>query len=325
MDSSIESSNAAQICLPFLRESQNSDGGWGYRPGTPSRVEAACWALFALWEPSQRSVGDRAVGDRARVERARDFLQKTQLTNGSWPAAPGEETGCWVTSLCCLSLTTTGDGTQNSTIDSGLRWICNDWPSDSTLWRRFLARFSSERDVAPINYSYRGWGWTPETSSWVEPTSFALLALEGVTSGELTVLAGRRRSLATSLLFDRMCPGGGWNAGNPVVYGAAGEPSVVPTVWALLALRNLPPRDEVTVSLNWLERAASESQSPASAALARICLRTYGRVIPAGAPGLNELLRNNEFLSSVPVAAWVVLASASDFWLMNPATGVAAA
>jgi len=315
----IDNPSAAGVCLPFLREAQNSDGGWAFRPSTPSRVEATCWALLALWEPSQRS-----TEDRPRVERARDFLMKAQLADGSWPAAPGEKTGCWVTSLCCLALTATGERTRNSTIESGLRWICNDWPSDSTLWRRLLARFSSERDVAPINYSCRGWGWTPGTSSWVEPTSFALLALEGVVSGEMADLAKRRRSLATSLLFDRMCPGGGWNAGNPVVYGAAGEPAVVPTVWALLALRAVPGREEITLSLNWLERAASETRSPASAALMRVCLRTYGRELPAGAPELGSLLGNNEFLSSVPVAAWSVLASGSDFWLEKLKVGAAA-
>jgi hypothetical protein len=321
----IENSDAVRICLPFLREAQNSDGGWGFRPDTPSRVEATCWALLALREPSRQIVGNPVAEDPARVQRARDFLQNTQLEDGSWPAAPGEEMGCWVTSLCCLALTTTGERTQNSTIESGFRWICNDWPSDSTPWRRFLARFSSERDVAPINYSYRGWGWTPETSSWVEPTSFALLALEADMPDELVGLEKRRRSLATSLLFDRMCAGGGWNAGNPMVYGAAGEPSVVPTVWALLALRGLPSREEVRLSLHWLERTTSKTQSPASAALARICLRAYGRALPVDAPQLNDLLRKNEFLSNVPVAAWAVLAHGSDFWLRNPATGAAAA
>jgi hypothetical protein len=317
MDSEIENSHAA--CLVFLRETQNPDGGWGFRPGTPSRVEATCWALLALWEPS-RQLAD----DGVRVQRARDFLNTTQLPNGSWPAAPGEQTGCWLTSLCCLALNAIEDQTQKTTIESGLRWVCDDWPSDSTLWRRFLARLSSQRDVAPMNHSYRGWGWTPGTSSWVEPTSFALLALEGVASGELAGLAKKRRTLATSLLLDRMCPGGGWNAGNPMVYGAAGEPAVVPTVWALLALRNLPSREEITSSLAWLERTATGTQSPASSALARICLRTYGRTLPVGAPELSGLLLNNKFLSSVQVAAWAVLASGSDFWLRNSGVGAAA-
>jgi hypothetical protein len=312
--------DAARVCLTFLRETQNPDGGWGFRPGTPSRVEATCWPLLALWEPSRES-----SEDQVRVHGARDFLHTSQLVDGSWPAAPGEQTGCWVTSLCCLVLTAIGDQTQSSTIESGLRWICEDWPSDSTPWRRFLARLSSQRDVAPINYSYRGWGWTPGTSSWVEPTSFALLALERMGGDELAGKAKRRRALATSLLFDRMCPGGGWNAGNPVVYGAAGEAGIVPTVWALLALRALPARREITLSLDWLERAAGAVESPASAALARICLRIHGRALPINATGLSELLQNNGFLSDVLVAAWVTLASGSDFWLRNSLPGAAAA
>jgi hypothetical protein len=320
MESGLENSEVERICLPFLRQAQNPDGGWGFRPGTPSRVEATCWALLALWEPSRQS-----SEDQVRVRGARDFLQTTQLADGSWPATQGEQTGCWVTSLCCLVLAAIGDQTQNSTIEAGLRWICGDWPSDSNAWRRFLARFSSHRDVAPINYSYRGWGWTPGTSSWVEPTSFALLALERMAGDEFAGKATRRRALATSLLFDRMCPDGGWNAGNPIVYGAAGEPAIVQTVWALLALRAVPPRREITLSLDWLERTAGAVESPASAALARICLRIHGRKLPTSATGLIELLQNNGFLSNVSVAAWAALASGSDFWLKNSQPGAAAA
>jgi len=320
MAAEIENPDAALACLKFLRETQNPDGGWGFRPGTPSRVEATCWALLALWEPSRQS-----SEEQVRVHRARDFLQTAQLADGSWPAAPGEQMGCWVTSLCCIVLTAIEDQTQSATIESGLHWVCNDWPSDSNLWRRFLARLSSQRDVAPINYSYRGWGWTPGTSSWVEPTSFAMMALERAAGGGLGGRAKRRRALATSLLFDRMCPGGGWNAGNPVVYGAAGEPAIVPTVWALLALRAVPPRREITLSLDWLERAAGATESPASAALARICLRRHGRTLPTKATDLSELLRKNEFLSNVPVAAWVALSGGSDFWLAKSSVGVVAA
>ena len=99
--------------------------------------------------------------------------------------------------------------------------------------------------------SYRGWGWTPGTSSWVEPTSFALLALERSRSRRSChPTANRRRELATAMLYDRMCPGGGWNCGNPRVYGVAGEPLVVPTVWALLALRAQSARRENTESLD---------------------------------------------------------------------------
>jgi len=320
MASENETSDAARVCLTFLRNTQNPDGGWGYGPGTSSRVEATCWALLALWEPSEQS-----SEDRVRVHRARDFLQTAQLADGSWPATYGESTGCWMTSLCCLALTSIDDKTQISTIESGLGWICDDWPSDSSMWRRFLMRFSSEREVAPIHYGYRGWGWTPGTSSWVEPTSFALLALERVEAAELARKAQRRRSLATSLLFDRMCPGGGWNAGNPVVYGAAGEPAVVPTVWALLALRGEPARREIAQSLDWLEKTSGSIQGPGSFALTQICLRVHGRASAKASGDLNGLLQNSGFLDNTLVAAWAVLTGGSDFWLRGNARARTAA
>src|SRR5438876_464221 len=94
-----------------------------------------------------------------------------------------------------------------------------------------------------------GWGFHPGSSSRVEPTSFALLALEQAPKDLLPAAAARRRQLAESLLRDRMCPGGGWNCGNPRVYGVAGEPLVLPTAWALLALRAHPERPENVMSL----------------------------------------------------------------------------
>src|SRR5882724_8410323 len=120
MISGIENSDAAHICLTFLREAQNADGGWGFRPGTASRMEATCWAVLVLWQPSQHS-----PEDRVRVRGARDFLRTRQLADGSWPASPGEQAGCWLTSLCCLALATIGDQAESSAIESGLRWVCD--------------------------------------------------------------------------------------------------------------------------------------------------------------------------------------------------------
>src|ERR1700743_2120831 len=112
MITEIENSDAARVCLAFLRDTQNPDGGWGFRPGTASRVEATCWALLALWEPSRES-----AEDSVRAHRALYFLHTTQLEDGSWPAAPGQQTGSWVTSLCCLALRSIGEDTQSSTIE----------------------------------------------------------------------------------------------------------------------------------------------------------------------------------------------------------------
>lgn len=68
----------------------------------------------------------------------------------------------------------------------------------------------------------RGWNWTPGTASWVEPTAHALLLLRMLPPETLPSPAARGRQLAEQMLFDRMCPGGGWNSGNPLIYGVAG-------------------------------------------------------------------------------------------------------
>jgi hypothetical protein len=118
------------------------------------------------------------------------------------------------------------------------------------------------------------------------------------------------------MLYDRMCPGGGWNCGNPRVYGVPGEPLVVPTVWALIALRHDPARQENIESMDWLERNIANIHSGGSLALARICLDTYGRRWPVSAPTLRDLYEQNEFLGNVQVAAWSSLAmSGPSQWL----------
>jgi hypothetical protein len=142
----------------------------------------------------------------------------------------------------------------------------------------------------------------------VEPTAFALLAFGESPAELLPAATETRRKLAEAMLYDRMCPGGGWNCGNPLVYGVAGEPLVIPTVWALLALRDHPECSENVLSLQWLEKNVANIHGPGSLALARLCLETYGRAWPSHAPAVGEFQEKNEFLKDVQVAAWCSLA-----------------
>ena len=309
MEAVPETSFAESVCLPFLQSAQNADGGWGFHPGLQSRVEATCWSLQALLGSSRPDLQES-------VARGFQFIRAAQLTDGSWPSSPEEKAGSWVTSLACWVLLR--EKNSSKAVAAGLSWLCEDWPRDSTRWRRFLGRLSSQRHVSPMNTSYRGWGWTPRTSSWVEPTAFAALALEQSPTELLPPSASRRQQLAEKMLYDRMCPGGGWNCGNPMVYGVAGEPLVIPTSWALLALRKHPQRSENIASLDWLEKTLPNVQSAGSLALAKICLQTYGRKLPADVPDFNQIYRRNEFLGSIPTAAWTYLAfNQKKPWLVN--------
>jgi hypothetical protein len=86
-----------------------------------------------------------------------------------------------------------------------------------------------------------GWPWFPDTVSWVVPTAFAILAFNQLpcTCGGFE-LAHLRVKRGVEMLMDRACPGGGWNAGNGVVYGTAVAPHADDTAIALLALRDGP-------------------------------------------------------------------------------------
>jgi len=163
------------------------------------------------------------------------------------------------------------------------------------------------REVRQDN-SLSGWNWTPGTASWVEPTAHALLLLRALPAEMLPPAAAKRRQLAERMLFDRMCPGGGWNSGNPLVYGVASVPRPGPTAWALLALRDQADRAEVQMSLNMLEGSYGTIHGAASLALAHRCLVTHGRRVPPLTSALNELYSHNHFFENILTMAWAALA-----------------
>jgi hypothetical protein len=302
-----EAVNSGQLadtyCGHFLITNQNPDGGWGYHRASTSSVEATSWALVALtsWDQAPRLAETCA--------RARSWLLQAQLPDGSWPAFPGQRQGCWTTSLASLALHLQG-GSPGAVL-RGLDWLLDEWPADGTLWWR-LRQFLARSAVVRQDSSLRGWSWTPGTASWVEPTSHALLLLRSLPPRMLSPRAAKRQRVAKRMLYDRMCPGGGWNSGNPLVYGVAGVPRVGPTAWALLALIDQPERVENQMSLDWLARAYVGIRGAASLALAHRCLAAYGRQVPPLSPALGEIYLHNRFFESVLAVAWIALAWGGD-------------
>jgi len=292
--------------LRFLREVQNPDGGWGYRPANRSAVEPTCWALLALAGTHEGTELERAAS------RGRDWLLATQLPDGAWPAFPGQQEGCWVTPLACLALRE--HNAAPDALAKGLNWLCDAWPGEGTLWQRLRLRLFAPSSQVRQNHSLRGWSWTPSTSSWVEPTAYALILFRNLFPGDGPRRVVKRRQLAEAMLYDRMCPEGGWNSGNPFVYGVAGDPLIGPTVWALLALQKHRERAENQKSLDWLAGVYEQAQGPGSLALAHICLETYGRAPRPLEPALKRLYQMNMFLENVAVAAFAAMA-------LDPAAG----
>ena len=262
-------------CFSLLERIQNPDGGWGFHANEPSRAEPSCWAIAALFN-SKLSCASESH------RKATNFLRASQLADGSWPASSQMTTGSWITSLACSVLRCDAQSAGN--VKAGLKWLCEDFPRDSSPFQRFLQRLRPQSNLVSQNESYRGWGWTPRTSSWVEPTSFALIALREADPQHLPKNAAERRTLAISLLYDRMCPGGGWNCGNPRVYGVDGDALVLSTCWALLALSDAQEKPGRPLSLSWLQKQFPKIQSPGSLAVATMTLQHYGIEPPPAKP-----------------------------------------
>jgi len=303
-----------QVCLPFLLEAQNPDGGWGYRPGQRSAVEPTSWTLLEL-----ASLADSSTGQRA-AKQGIAWLVPAQLRDGSWPAYPGQKEGCWTTALAGLALH--AHGRARDAVVKGMEWLCDAWPGEGTLWRRLQQRMFAPSGAVQQNLSLRGWSWTPGTSSWVEPTAYALILLRHLYPDARPRRVEKRRRLAEAMLYDRMCLNGGWNTGNPLDYGVVGEPLVGPTVWALLALQDHRERAENQMSVEWLARAYRHTRGPASLVLAHMCLEAYGQPVEGLEPALRRLYAANKFLHSVPAAAWAAMALGPGCrWLCWGGTG----
>ena len=285
--------------ISLLKTLQNADGGWGFHAGEPSRVEPTCWAIRALFSHTEAQ-------DTGSFRKAAAYLQSAQLPDGSWPACAEMRAGSWITSLTCSVLAANGQSAKN--VAAGLKWLCDDFPRDSSPWMRFVQSLRPKSHIHSQNDSYRGWGWTPKTASWVEPTAFALLALRDAPAELLPRNVSERRDLAVALLYDRMCPGGGWNCGNPRVYGVDGDALVLPTCWALLALHEAPEKPGRALSLAWLQKELAKIESAASLAVARMTLENYGFERPHASRDLQDWSAQELAAQGTHVLAWVCLA-----------------
>ncbi len=228
-------------------------------------LEPSCLAALAF---ELRSDAARGV---------QDFLLRVQNPNGSWPAFDGDDPdGAWVTSLAMIAL-------RDYVPDiparlRGSHWLLKFAGKESNWFWKWKFR-TTDRHVRfdPDKY---GWPWFPETISWVVPTSFAILALNQIpcSCGDFGHAADRVK-LGIEMLIDRACPGGGWNAGNGMVYGAPLSPHVDDTAVALLALCDKKQYPLIQSGVLWLERTIQDVRSPLSLAWAILALAAHGKPV----------------------------------------------
>ena len=258
--------------LEVLHRRLLSREGWRLSPGR--FLEPACLAITALRrEP------------RSELTAAVETLEALQNEDGSWPTFVGDETeGCWVTALVVLTLL--ARDRRGPRLDRAARWLLKAEGREAHwLWRRRFQTIDNKVQFDPAKF---GWSWVPNTTSWVIPTAFALIALQqarlrGYNAAQLT----ERIDLGISMLFDRMCPAGGWNSGNGVAFGVPLAPHIDATSIALLALASHEKEPGVQRALELLVRRLPGCPSPYSVAWGVLASAAYRR----SSPEVRESLR----------------------------------
>lgn len=266
------------VRLDILRGAQNPDGGWSYYAGKQSWLEPTFYGALVLH-------GDPAA------DRAWALLKSWQAADGSWPPTAGAAISGWGTALCLTLAHIRRD--LGEPYQKGVNYLLETVGTESELWRRALARLGFYDPGR--NLSLHGWPWKEGTSSWVEPTAHALIALKKASAHlpQNEKLRERVRS-GEALLLDVRCKDGGWNYGSPWTLGEDQRSYPETTALALLGLQG---RAEAASSLDLAKGWLQDTPSSLARAWITVALRLHGVAIPdslrpingAGSPDLMVL------------------------------------
>jgi hypothetical protein len=189
--------------------------------------------------------------------------------------------------------------------ERGLKWLLNSKGKESHwLWKWKFRTSDTHVRFDPGKF---GWPWMPGTCSWVIPTAFSIIALKQAFVCCKTDEISLRIRRGKEMLLDRACPGGGWNAGNGVVYGIPMAAHLDATATALLALRGEEVDDIINSGLAWLERRVVTCSAPWSLAWSLLALGAYDRPVGSLADRLSDLRDPGLTRDSATLAA-VILA-----------------
>ncbi len=244
-DSSVYRNNLVKLAHP--------EGGWGYAPGQPPHLEPTCLALLAL-------SGDAST-HRQTIDAGLRFLERNSLPDGGYRLERGRPQALWPTALVLFTKQALGGAPDNfrKTVDRLLG-----------IQGRVLGDDPEVADMMDIDLKRVGWPWALNTFSWVEPTSWACLALRSAGKGnEPRVLEGIR------LLLDRAFDQGGINYGNRLILGRMTEPIPTPTALMLLAVQGYAhPR--IQAAKQYLRQAVEKSIDLEHVCWAKLALNAHG-------------------------------------------------
>lgn len=287
-----------ETAIDFLLGAQNEDGGWGSVKGKRSNTEATAFAVMAL----------RAF-EKGRFNRplaaGLSWLLQHQKDDGSWPLNDGSKQSSWTTPIAILALLSFQD--QGDRALSAARWLLEQegrkpgWLA-SALWR--LSSVNKMQDLDPY---LSGWSWTPGAFSWVEPTSYALMAIKKLKSRLEGTNVEERIHQGEMLIYDRMCENGGWNYGNSKVLGETLWPYPDVTAVALIALQDRARNRANRISLQVLDTMLREAASGMALGWGILCLKLYGEDVRQWTDILVKNFQKTKFLGETKPLALAVL------------------
>jgi hypothetical protein len=244
-----------------LEATQNADGGWGYFPGKQSQLEPTAYAMLALQEQP---------GCRAALDRGWRLLRSWQLPDGGWGAGAALPQAHWATSLVVTLYCAAGicDGSFQRAVE----WLVASTGAET----RLVTRVAHWLDPSTVEFDpgLGGWPWQPGTSSWIEPTAHALMALRRAARWAETPGLASRVAMGERMLLERRCRDGGWNYGNRRVLGADLPSYPETTALALMALDG-HAAVRWGMALEQIERQWRETHSPLARAWLAACLLQY--------------------------------------------------
>jgi hypothetical protein len=282
-----------------LTRLQNPDGGWGASAGRRSTTEATSLALSAL-----RVAGEASSNDR--VLRATLWLAERQNPDGSWRLNDVATAGSWTTALAIIALSEFSE--QRLRVLGAARWLLAQEGSKPGILAKLILWATGKSNVNRVNDDLVGWSWVPRSFSWVEPTSYALIALKKVKTSLTESNVAERIREGEALIYDRMCVDGGWNYGNSKVLDYALWPYPDITAVALIALQDRAGETANQQSLQTLRKISEEANSALACSWTAICLGLYGQETAVWQKRLEVGFRETAFLGETKTLALALIA-----------------
>src|SRR5258706_12097465 len=273
--------------LDFLRSTQNADGGWGFFPGKQSWLEPTAYALMALH-------GDSSA--RPSLERGWKLMRSWQLADGSWKPCAAVAEPHWTTSLCVTLHAL--NGVHDEAFRRGVNWLLASAGIENGL--KFRIAHFLRPSIVELDPSFKAWPWRPGNSSWIEPTTHALVALKKAAQfGDRRAEIGERIRMGESMILERRCSDGGWDYGNRKVLGA--ELPSYPQTTALALVGLIGNGDNLSAPLTLAQRYLTETRSPLAKAWLSIALR--GHSVKISLPSPDSLAANDVLINALQILA----------------------